>query len=109
MEDFTSQTDADARTTKDTVCVAICDDEAFMLELLEEKVKNMLPSAEIEQFSSGRDLLESNTKADILFLDIQMPEVDGMETAGLFHRQRRDALIIFVTAAPEYVDRKSVV
>ena len=63
MEDFTSQTYADARTAKDTVCVAICDDEAFMLDLLEEKVKKMLPSTAVERFSSGRELLEGNTKA----------------------------------------------
>lgn len=103
MEDFIGQTDADVPFTKDAICVAICDDEVFMLELLEEKVKNMLPSAVIEQFSSGGELLEGNTKADILFLDIQMSGMDGMETARLFRRQQRDALIIFVTAAPEYV------
>ena len=103
MEDFIGRTDAATRTAKDAVCVAICDDEAFMLDLLEEKVKKMLPSAAAERFSSGRELLEGNTKADILFLDIQMLEVDGMETARLFRRQHRDTLIIFVTAAPEYV------
>ena len=103
MESFIGRTDADARSVRDVICVAICDDEAFMLELLEEKVKKMLPSAVIEKFSSGRELLKSGTKADILFLDIQMPEMDGMETARLFRRQQRDALIIFVTSAPEYV------
>lgn len=103
MEDFIGRADAGAWTAKDAVCVAICDDEAFMLGLLEEKVKKMLPSAATERFSSGRELLEGNTKADILFLDIQMPEMDGMETAKLYRRQQRDALIIFVTAAPEYV------
>ena len=103
MEDFNGRTDADTRTAKDAVCVAICDDEAFMLDLLEEKVKKMLPSAATKRFSSGRELLEGSTKAYILFLDIQMPGMDGMETARLFHRQQRDTLIIFVTAASEYV------
>lgn len=49
MENFIGRTDADARSVRDAICVAICDDEAFMLELLEEKVKKMLPSAVIEQ------------------------------------------------------------
>ncbi len=65
MENFIGWTDANAQSVRDAIGVAICDDEAFMLELLEEKIKNMLPSAVIEQFSSGRDLLEGNTQADI--------------------------------------------
>ena len=96
MEDFIGRTDAVTRTAKDAVCVAICDDEAFMLDLLEEKVKKMLPSGATKRFSSGRELLEDSTKVDILLLDIQMPGMDGMETARLFHRQQRDTLIIFV-------------
>lgn len=36
MENFIGRTDADARSARDTICVAICDDETFMLELLEE-------------------------------------------------------------------------
>ena len=103
MEDFIGRTDAVTRTAKDAVCVAICDDEAFMLDLLEEKVKKMLPSGATKRFSSGRELLEDSTKVDVLLLDIQMPGMDGMETARLFHRQQRDTLIVFVTAASEYV------
>ena len=83
--------------------VAICDDEKPIRDLLEEKIKEMLPSAVTEQFSSGKELLESGTRADILLLDIQMPEMDGMETARLFRGERKDALILFITAAPEYV------
>ncbi len=87
MEDFIGRIDVSAQNARDAICVAICDDEAFMLDLLEEKVKKMLPSAVTERFSSGKGLLEGSTKADILFLDIQMPELDGMETARLFRRR----------------------
>lgn len=87
----------------DAICVAICDDEQLIRDMLEEKVKKRFPFAVTELYSSGSELLESSTQADILFLDIQMPEMDGMKTASLFHVQKKDALIIFVTAAPEYV------
>lgn len=87
----------------ETLRVAICDDEKPVRDLLEEKIKEMLPSAVTVQFSSGKELLESGTVADILLLDIQMPEMDGMETAKLFRGEREDALILFITAAPEYV------
>ena len=103
MENFIGWTDANAQSIRDAICVAICDDEAFMLELLEEKIKNMLPSAVIEQFSSGRELLEGNTQADILFLDIQMPEMDGMETARLFREKSCENMLVFLSASRKYV------
>lgn len=36
------------------------------------------------QIFSAQELLDSETQIDILFLDIQMPEMDGMEAARLF-------------------------
>ena len=50
MEDFIGRIDVSAQNARDAICVAICDDEAFMLDLLEEKVKKMLPSAVTERF-----------------------------------------------------------
>ena len=87
----------------ETIRVAICDDVPASRDILAEKVRNMFPLAVLELYSSGRELLESGTQADILFLDIQMPEMDGMEVARLFREQKRETLIIFVTAATEYV------
>lgn len=103
MGNFIDRTDAHARFAGNAISVAICDDEVFILDFLEEKVKKMFPSALTERFLSGKELLKGGTKADILFLDIQMSEMDGIETARIFRRQRMDAIIIFVTAYPEYV------
>ena len=50
--------------------IAICDDEVSMVQILEEKIKKLLPDAVIEKYLSGDELIASGSKPDILFLDI---------------------------------------
>lgn len=83
--------------------IAICDDEKSMGQILEEKVKKLLPDAVVETYLSGDDLISSECKLDILFMDIQMPGKDGMETARIVRRNNKDMILIFVTAVEEYV------
>lgn len=83
--------------------IAICDDEKTAGQILEEKIKKLLPHAVIENYLSGEDLIASGCRPDLLFLDIQMPGMDGMETAGKLRRDNKDMVLIFVTAAEEYV------
>lgn len=83
--------------------IAICDDEKSMGQILEEKVKKLLPDAVVEKYLSGDDLISSGFKPDILFMDIQMPGKDGMETARIVRRNNKDMILIFVTAVEEYV------
>ena len=85
--------------------IAICDDEKRVRQLIADKVANRYPEAEILLFRSGKELLLSDKSIDILFLDIQMPEMDGMKTAGELRKKDRDVILIFVTAAEEYVFR----
>ena len=66
--------------------IAICDDEVFMVQILEEKIKKLLPDAVIDIYLSGDELIASGSKPDILFLDIQMPGMDGMETAKMLRQ-----------------------
>ena len=83
--------------------IAICDDEKAIVQLLEEKIKKILPDAVIEKYLSGDELLASGYRPDILFLDIQMPGKDGIETARLLRQRDEDMILIFVTAVEEYV------
>ena len=83
--------------------IAICDDEVSVVEILEEKIKELLPDAIIEKYLSGEELILSSCKPDILFLDIQMPGKDGMETARILREDNKEMILIFVTAAEEYV------
>ena len=82
---------------------AICDDEVSMVQILEEKIKKLLPDVVIDKYLSGDELIASGSKPDILFLDIQMPGMDGMETAKVFRQDNENMILIFVTAAEEYV------
>ena len=83
--------------------IAICDDEVSMVQILEEKIKKLLPDAVIEKYLSGEKLIASGCKPDVLFLDIQMPGMDGMETAKMLRQDNEDMILIFVTAEEEYV------
>ena len=83
--------------------IAICDDEKEIRELLREKVLKRYPEAEILSFETGEKLLQDGRHPDILFLDIHMPEKDGMETAREFRKNNKEAILIFITAIEEYV------
>ena len=80
---------------------AICDDEPAMARELASYLARYLEEHEVtaysvSSFSSGRALLEAADGFDVIFLDIQMEEPDGMETARLLRGQGNQ-------------DRKSVV
>ena len=87
---------------------AICDDEPAMARELASYLARYLEEHEVtaysvSSFSSGRALLEAADGFDVIFLDIQMEEPDGMETARLLRRQGDHSLLIFVTVLMELV------
>lgn len=83
--------------------IAVCDDEEAVRDVIARKISMLYPKADIHLFCSGKELLMSESKADIVFLDIQMPDMDGMETAKELRKTDKHAVLIFVTAMEEYV------
>ena len=88
---------------------AICDDEPLMAQGLAAhladymKEKSMTAAYSVSSFLNGRALLESGGSFDAIFLDIQMEQPDGMETARLLRQRGDRSLLVFVTVLKEYV------
>ena len=57
----------------------------------------------LKRFFNGQELLKYVESFDIVFLDIKMPEINGMELAKQMRENRRESIIVFVTSAEEYV------
>lgn len=89
--------------------IAICDDDKQLRKnlrhLIEVQLDLMALTYEIEEYESGISLLEHIDKKepDILFLDIEMPGMGGMDTAKALRKLEKKMLIIFITAYPDYV------
>ncbi len=89
------------------ITIAICDDEKIIAEQIKRlasvffRAKNMETS--ILCFSCGEELLRYDKSIDILFLDIQMERMDGMETARKLRSRNFKGYLIFVTVLEEMV------
>ena len=58
---------------------------------------------EIQAFNNGYDFLESDASSfELVFMDIDMPGINGMETAMKFRQKGFTSNIIFVTNLPQY-------
>lgn len=89
--------------------IAICDDNKSFVEHMAQAVDREFGSQtsekyEIETYVSSELLLAQHKSKpfDVVFLDIDMPEIDGFQAAGSISSSN-DCYIIFVTSHPELV------
>lgn len=61
------------------------------------------PGSRIEAYSTGEELLVSGKRFDIVFLDIQMDGMNGIEAARELRERQEDTVLIFITGVKEYV------
>lgn len=91
------------------VNIGICDDEAPMRRSLraplEQKLQLMGVVYQIFEYDSGEALMShpESEWPDILFLDIEMRGLSGMDTARSLRKRDSRTLLIFVTAYPDFV------
>lgn len=85
--------------------IFICDDEPHMLTDIAKKVSECLPDSNIRTFLSGTELLQCLEAefCDVLLLDIDMPDITGLEIAKHLAKQEKRPLLLFVTSHDELV------
>lgn len=83
--------------------IAVVDDEKVIREQVGRLIRKQNPGCCITSYESGYELLESGERFDMVFLDIQMDGLNGIEAAEKLKRRKEDTIVIFVTGIREYV------
>lgn len=89
--------------------ISICDDDEFSIQkiktmILEYFESNDLVTPNISIYSDGMSLLNSDIIPDIVYLDIEMPGLNGIQVGNALMKRNKNTLIIVITSYMEYLD-----
>ena len=88
--------------------LAVCDDRTEdrerLCRLLEEYGQHNNLELSVDQWSTGEDFLHAFVpgRYQLLFLDIYMNQLNGVETARTIREQDEDCAIVFVTTSTDH-------
>ncbi len=82
--------------------IGICDDEKRIVESLQEIIAQFAEENHWEvsfvELYSGEELIALQEKLDLLFLDIEMPGMDGIEAGTILRKRNSECKIAMVTS-----------
>ncbi len=88
--------------------IAVCDDYKEYGEIVTELIRSVASNKNIEcnisTYSSGISLIEAfkENEFDIIFLDMEMPELNGIETGLRIREISKNPVIFYLTSHKEY-------
>lgn len=89
--------------------IAICDDDNMVMKQLEKYLAEYFKQNGLKQplflsYSTGEELLENASDADIIFLDIELPYQNGITIGQKLKEQNPKLIIFIITSYEEYLD-----
>ncbi|MDR2888818.1 MAG: LytTR family DNA-binding domain-containing protein [Lachnospiraceae bacterium] len=90
--------------------IAVCDDNKFITDKIEELLKENLLRKKIvnytvDIYNSSQNLLNyinGGNDYDLIYMDIEMPEIDGIRLAAQIRKNNREFLLIYVSSYDNY-------
>lgn len=86
--------------------IALCDDQQAERDNLEQLILEYYSVNKavcaINKFSAGLDLLSCDNKYDVIFLDILLQDINGIELAHKIREKDKHTKIIFITSFSNY-------
>ncbi len=89
--------------------IAMCDDETAFLQTYQKKVSELFQEyntdCKIDVYTDSRAFWEhcAETPYDLIFLDIDMPELSGIQLASKFRDNGLDTTLVFVSSHDDFV------
>jgi len=88
--------------------IAVCDDDIEFCNKIKNSLEKIVDKCdEVNCYISGIELLKDmNSKMfDIVYLDIEMPGIDGIKTAENLQQINRGTLVVFVSSYSCYISK----
>lgn len=98
------------RTKEKRLRIAICDDEKYTVAHIKKLTEDFFASrridiAPIECFYDGTSLLDNSADIDLVLLDIDLPDINGVDVAERMMHDNRNVVVMMVTAHMQYLDK----
>lgn len=89
--------------------ILICDDDKIIVEQLHKYLMDFfknrkLKVPDIQCYHNGESLLSDSDSKDIVFLDIEMPGLNGIYVGKELKKKNKNTIIFIITSYVEYLD-----
>lgn len=89
--------------------IGICDDDSEDSKKIEKMIQrymhNISTSYVVKNFVSGEELLKNLEGFDLIFLDISMGGINGIQTGNEIKKTSRQSRIIYTTSYHDYIEQ----